>query len=89
MANEPPKKNGDFFDGSKEADLSSRPSTMLEEVVEKQQQEQPLSPEGLQEGDSLHDYLTGFELFLLLFSIGLVYFVLLLDNSIISTVSSN
>lgn len=88
MASEPRKTDGDFLDGSKEVDLSSRPSTVPEEAVEKEQQlERPLSPEGPQEGDPLNDYLTGLKLFLLLFSTGLVFFVLLLDNSIISTVS--
>ncbi|KAI1171454.1 major facilitator superfamily domain-containing protein [Nemania sp. FL0916] len=41
--------------------------------------------DGPQEGDASHDYLTGLRLFLLLSSTGLIFFVLLLDNSIIST----
>ncbi|KAI1115791.1 major facilitator superfamily domain-containing protein [Nemania sp. NC0429] len=92
MASETPKRDGDFFDGSTAADLSSRPSTMPEGVEEKQlqqqqeqEQEQPPSAEGPQEGDPLHEHLTGLKLLLLLVSVGLVFFVLLLDNSIIST----
>ncbi|KAJ8106681.1 hypothetical protein ONZ43_g6980 [Nemania bipapillata] len=75
----------------KEMDSSSLPSTAVEE---KEQQEPGVmttspspspSPDGPQEGDPLHDYLTGPKLALLLLSTGLIFFVLLLDNSIIST----
>ncbi|KAI1813743.1 MFS general substrate transporter [Poronia punctata] len=41
--------------------------------------------QGPQEGDALNDYLTGIKLFALLCSTGMIYFVLLLDTSIIST----
>ncbi|KAI8952715.1 major facilitator superfamily domain-containing protein [Xylaria longipes] len=78
-----------FQDEVKEADLSSRLSTTTEEAGEKEVSS-PVnttspSPEGPQEGDALNDHLTGFKLAALLCSTGLIFFVLLLDNSIIST----
>ncbi|KAI0533042.1 major facilitator superfamily domain-containing protein [Xylaria digitata] len=68
---------------------SSRVSMTTEEAGEKQL-DAPTDavspvPEGPQVGDALDDHLTGFQLFALLFSTGLIFFVLLLDNSIIST----
>ncbi|RWA06315.1 hypothetical protein EKO27_g8791 [Xylaria grammica] len=42
-------------------------------------------PEGPQIGDAMDDHLEGFKLFALLFSTSLIFFVLLLDQSVIST----
>ncbi|KAI0454546.1 major facilitator superfamily domain-containing protein [Xylaria acuta] len=78
-------------DEVKETDSSSRLSTTTEEAAGEKQLDPPAndttspSSEGPQEGDALNDYLTGFKLFTLLCSTGLIFFVLLLDNSIIST----
>ncbi|GAP83988.1 putative MFS multidrug transporter [Rosellinia necatrix] len=73
----------------KEPDSSPRLSTTTEETGEKHQGVTTSTvsppPEGPQEGDALDDYLTGFKLFALLFSTGLIFFTLLLDTSIIST----
>ncbi|KAI1424352.1 major facilitator superfamily domain-containing protein [Xylaria sp. FL1777] len=73
----------------KESESSSRISTTTEEAEEKKK-DPPTDtvsppPEGPQEGDPLDEHLTGVKLFLLLFATALVFFVLLLDNSIIST----
>lgn len=75
-------------DAVKDSDSSSQ-TTAVGETGEKQELEDtasPLPPQGPQEGDALNDHLTGFKLAALLFSTGLVFFTLLLDNSIISTV---
>lgn len=96
MANEPTKTDVSIQNEVKELD-SSGASTTTEEMGEKRPTESltddataPSSPsaeEGPQEGDAANDYLTGFKLFSLLASTGLIFFVLLLDSSIISTVS--
>ncbi|KAI1746306.1 MFS general substrate transporter [Xylaria scruposa] len=90
MASEPSKLDVQLRDEVKETDLSSRMSTTTEEAAGEKQLEPPAddaspSPEGPQEGDALSDYLTGYKLLTLLCSVGLIFFVLLLDNSIIST----
>ncbi|KAI0491189.1 major facilitator superfamily domain-containing protein [Xylaria cf. heliscus] len=92
-ASEPLKMDAQLRDDVKEPDLSSGLSTTTEEAGEKQLESSANapspspspSPEGPQEGDALNDYLTGFKLAALLCSTGLIFFVLLLDNSIIST----
>ncbi|KAI0910721.1 major facilitator superfamily domain-containing protein [Ustulina deusta] len=89
-AGEPSKIDAQLWGRAKESDSSSRESTTTEEVGEKKQDlptdaVSPSPGEGRQEGDALDDHLTGFKLFALLFSTGLIFFVLLLDNSIIST----
>jgi hypothetical protein len=88
---EPSKVDVPLQVGVKETRFSSRPSSTTDEAGEKQQEphtdtESP-SLEGPKEGDALNDYLTGFQLFALLLCTGLVFFVILLDTSIISTVS--
>ncbi|KAI0106379.1 major facilitator superfamily domain-containing protein [Nemania sp. FL0031] len=90
MATEPSKMDLKPQDGTTETEASSALSTTTEEVEEKQKQESPantVSPptEELQEGDQLNDYLVGYKLWVLLMSTGLIFFVVLLDNSIIST----
>lgn len=89
MADEASKTDVQLRDGKEETDTSSLPSTAREEVTEEKGHETAASPspEGPQEGDALNDYLTGPKLVLLLAATGLIFFVLLLDNSIISTVS--
>jgi hypothetical protein len=95
MAIEPLAADAQSRNKVKETDFSSRPSSITDEAGEKQQQGEPPStdstdspaPEGPQEGDGLEDHLEGFRLFALLISIGLIFFLLLLDTSIISTVS--
>ncbi|TGJ83973.1 hypothetical protein E0Z10_g4806 [Xylaria hypoxylon] len=90
VVDEPSKMDTQLRDTVKEPYVSSsRVSTTTEEAGEKQQD---LStnvvsppPEEPQEGDALDDHLTGFKLFALLFSTSLIFFVLLLDTSIIST----
>lgn len=92
----PSKTDVQSRDEGKETDVSLRLSSTTEEAVgEKQLESSPAdgtssspSPE-LQEGDALNDYLTGYKLAALLCSTGLIFFVLLLDNSIISTVSGH
>ncbi|KAI0525521.1 major facilitator superfamily domain-containing protein [Xylaria bambusicola] len=82
------KKDAQVQDITKESDSSSHTSTAVEELAEKKQPEVTTSPPQSQEpkeGEALNDYLTGFNLFALLFSTGLTFFTLLLDNSIIST----
>ncbi|KAI1146469.1 major facilitator superfamily domain-containing protein [Nemania diffusa] len=87
MADEASKTDVQLRDGKEETDTSSLPSTAREEVTEEKGHETAASPspEGPQEGDALNDYLTGPKLVLLLAATGLIFFVLLLDNSIIST----
>ncbi|KAH8166051.1 hypothetical protein CIB48_g2228 [Xylaria polymorpha] len=92
----PSKTDVQSRDEGKETDVSLRLSSTTEEAVgEKQLESSPAdgtssspSPE-LQEGDALNDYLTGYKLAALLCSTGLIFFVLLLDNSIISTAVPN
>ncbi|KAI0445467.1 major facilitator superfamily domain-containing protein [Xylaria telfairii] len=81
-------------DEGKDTDVSSRLSSTTEEAAGEKQLELPADgtsspPPELQEGDALNDYLTGYKLAALLCSTGLIFFVLLLDNSIISTAVPN
>ncbi|KAI0405258.1 major facilitator superfamily domain-containing protein [Xylaria palmicola] len=80
-------------DDTKQNGSSSVLSTTSDEVGEKRSSSPaddaalppPPPPEELQEGDPLNDHLSGFKLVALLCSVGLIFFVLLLDTSIIST----
>ncbi|KAI0977102.1 major facilitator superfamily domain-containing protein [Xylaria arbuscula] len=92
MASEPLKSDTGVWDTAKESNSSSRMSstTETEEVGEKQPQDAPADavsppPAEPQEGDPINDHLTGWKLFSLLASTALIFFLLLLDNSIIST----
>ncbi|KAJ2991833.1 hypothetical protein NUW58_g2374 [Xylaria curta] len=85
MAGEPPESGVPTRDEAKEADVSSRLSITTEEAGEKRVATPENIVEGSQEGDALNDYLTGSKLLALLLSTGLIFFVILLDNSIIST----
>ncbi|KAI0431882.1 major facilitator superfamily domain-containing protein [Xylaria sp. FL1042] len=90
VASEPSKLDAQAWDTVKESELSSSRVSMTTEEAGEKQQDPPADavsppPEGPQEGDPLDEHLEGFKLFALLFSTGLIFFLLLLDNSIIST----
>ncbi|KAI0205085.1 major facilitator superfamily domain-containing protein [Astrocystis sublimbata] len=93
IASEALSKEAQLHTTAVETEASSQLSTTTDEAGEKQAGAQApensttptAAPEGPQEGDSLNDFLTGYPLAALLLSIGLIFFTLLLDNSIIAT----
>ncbi|GAW17376.1 hypothetical protein ANO14919_068330 [Xylariales sp. No.14919] len=75
-----PEKDTQLRDTIKPSSSSSSTTTV---ATGENRQDAP--PEGPQIGDAMDDHLEGFKLFALLFSTSLIFFVLLLDQSVIST----
>lgn len=66
-------------------DGTAKSSTELSSPPRNETESTPSSP--VPEGDSEHEYITGAKLFLAITSITLIVFLMLLDTSIITTVS--
>ncbi|KAI8624365.1 MFS general substrate transporter [Xylariaceae sp. FL1651] len=90
MTSESLKAGGDLREETTETYPSSPPSTSTTDIGEKPEQQPPAEvesppPEGPKEGDAVDEYIKGFKLFAVLASTALIFFLLLLDTSVIST----